>query len=124
MRIMWVALCDRAAATIYPSVFFKPLPSLMKSGWMSKLSTRNRWQSRFFVLIDSELRWYKSEVRVSSHNGTQKKVLIPVRSVPKRPPDRSNYTTFVRWLSQHIPHAFDWNRAGQAVARGCWRADR
>lgn len=36
------------------------------SGWLNKLSTNNtfgtsRWQSRYFVLLDTELRYYKDE---------------------------------------------------------------
>ncbi|KAG2208218.1 hypothetical protein INT47_006073 [Mucor saturninus] len=37
-----------------------------KSGWLNKLTTNNtfgasRWQARYFVLLDSELRYYKDE---------------------------------------------------------------
>lgn len=38
----------------------------MHSGWLSKLTTNNafgtsRWQARYFILLDSELRYYKNE---------------------------------------------------------------
>lgn len=39
---------------------------MMHSGWLSKLTTNNafgtsRWQARYFILLDSELRYYKNE---------------------------------------------------------------
>lgn len=42
-----------------------------RSGWLNKLSTNNafgssRWQSRYFVLLDSELRYYKDEHYVTA----------------------------------------------------------
>ncbi|KAI9243268.1 hypothetical protein EDC94DRAFT_631220 [Helicostylum pulchrum] len=42
-----------------------------RSGWLNKLSTNNafgssRWQSRYFVLLDSELRYYKDEHSVTA----------------------------------------------------------
>ncbi|KAG1462375.1 hypothetical protein G6F56_005534 [Rhizopus delemar] len=41
------------------------------SGWLFKLSTTNKlgaskWQSRYFVLLDTELRYYQNEHSVSS----------------------------------------------------------
>lgn len=37
------------------------------AGWLTKMISlpfgRSRWISRFFVLLDSELRFYKDEVR-------------------------------------------------------------
>ncbi|KAI9260264.1 hypothetical protein BY458DRAFT_270258 [Sporodiniella umbellata] len=45
--------------------------SLTTSGWLFKLSTTNKlgaskWQSRYFVLLDTELRYYRDEHAVSS----------------------------------------------------------
>lgn len=42
-----------------------------QSGWLNKLTTNNtfgasRWQSRYFVLLDSELRYYKDEHSVTA----------------------------------------------------------
>lgn len=38
------------------------------AGWLSKMTHlpfgRSRWNSRFFVLLDSELRFYKDEVHI------------------------------------------------------------
>lgn len=40
------------------------------AGWLTKMISlpfgRSRWISRFFVLLDSELRFYKDEVCVST----------------------------------------------------------
>lgn len=50
------------------------------AGWLTKMISlpfgRSRWISRFFVLLDSELRFYKDEVRLSLHVKKNKKIKL------------------------------------------------
>lgn len=47
------------------------IPATPLSGWLQKLTTANtfgasRWQSRYFVLLDSEMRYYRDEHAVTA----------------------------------------------------------
>lgn len=60
-----------------------------RSGWLNKLSTSNafgtsRWQSRYFVLLDSEMRYYKDE-----HSATASRT-INLRDIAKVIPTTSS----------------------------------
>lgn len=50
------------------------------AGWLTKMISlpfgRSRWISRFFVLLDSELRFYKDEVCVSTCQKKKSRNLI------------------------------------------------
>ncbi|KAI8364488.1 hypothetical protein EDC96DRAFT_510871 [Choanephora cucurbitarum] len=63
-----------------------------RSGWLSKLTTGNafcasRWQSRYFVLLDSEMRYYKDEhsTNASRTISLREVTNVSLVSLPNRP---------------------------------------
>jgi hypothetical protein len=77
------------------------------AGWLTKMISlpfgRSRWISRYFVLLDSELRFYKDEVRKMSNMSKKKLLLITLLFLFTQHSDSASQIMNLRNICQVIP---------------------